>query len=258
MNKQQVKFFLPMVSEFCNNIQNYKGLSKIPGLFLPHVLENYGSAERKYFYVGRDTNGWEKFSKLIQQYKSSELVQYFDENNSWPNVNDFLEYANNKAGGFFTFVTKLHLRLHGVNEDVAANPELDDKYKKLLTEIGWGNINSIETPDSLKRREEWENINKDTYWAVKKYSRIFDRVTYILDIYKPDYIFIFNWDWDAEEFYFKDIKANWIKSEYDETFISTYSVDGYKTKIIWTIHPQRMSYLGMNSDKLLAEILKRL
>jgi hypothetical protein len=124
--------------------------------------------------------------------------------------------------------------------------------------MGYGNLNSIETYLNLEREKTWDTINKDIYWDIKNKSKKFDKLKFIIEIYNPDYIFIFNWieDEDAEALAFSDLNFEWVKEEHIPKTISTYLIKGYNTKIIWTVHPMRLSFLKMNADDLMGKILK--
>ena len=136
--------------------------------------------------------------------------------------------------------------------------ELTEDDERLLEEIGWGNLNSIELPRSLDNQGRWESLNKDYYWDIKEKSRKFDSLKYILDIYDPDYLFIFNWDDGKEEDVFQGLNPLWNKKEYWDKVISTYNFDDYKAKVMWCPHPNRLRWLSMNINELIEEINIRL
>jgi hypothetical protein len=260
MNKQ-IYTYKQIIVDFCNETRQYKNQIDIPGLFLPHVLANYDRANKKYFYVGRDTNGWGSFNDLIIAYENNQIEEYIEKNNNWPGVVDnFLEYTNNKAGGFWTLASKLHLKLNGINETVSINTDIDEKYKVILSEMGYGNLNAIETHQSIKNRDKWNDIDQIIYWDIKSKSRRFDKLKYILDIYSPDYIFIFNWAVDEaeEELAFTDINVEWQENDHIPKILATYLVKDYNSKIIWTIHPRNLSFKEMNIDELIQEISSRI
>lgn len=257
MTKQK-ECYKQLIIDFCNETKIYKNKIDIPGLFLPHGLSNFDTAEKKYFYVGRDTNGWGSLDELLTDFEDNNVEKYIEDNNGWPEtVDDFLEYTNNKSGGFWTLASKLHLRLHGIIEDISINLDIKEDYKDILEGMGYGNLNSIETHQSLKNRGKWDCIDQSIYWDIKSKSRRFDKLKYILDIYNPDYIFIFNWDAD-EELAFSDIDVEWIKEEHIPDICSTYNIKGFNTKIVWTIHPRNLSFKSMNIDELIQIICERI
>ncbi len=255
---KQSEVFLPLLEQFCAATNEYKGKIDLPGLFLPHGLKNYDNAQNKYFYMGRDTNGWgSSFDELIEFNEKEELDKYIDNNNVWPTGDDFLEYTNNSAGGFWTLAARLHLKIKTGHSNYAIRPDLEDKYKELLQDMGWGNLNSIETQQSLDKHGEWDDIDQDIYWKIKSKSRIFDCLNHILDAFQPDYIFIFNWQAD-EEIAFNGLKYKWIKKDHIPDLLSIYRIEDYQTRIIWTIHPRNLSFKGMNIEELIELVVERM
>jgi len=126
----------------------------------------------------------------------------------------------------------------------------------LLNEIGWGNINSIVKPSTLKKLKKWDNLDKNIYYDIKEKSRSFDSIKFILDIYEPDFLFIFNWNDEKEEDVFRDLKPIWNESEHKEGLISTYNFKEYKTKIIWCPHPNNLKYKSLSFEDLIRKIVK--
>jgi len=253
--KQYEEIYLELLKEFLNDVKDYKDKVDMSGLFLPHTLSKYSSAKTKYFYCGQDTYEWTNFSKMIKYYENNDITGYLDENNSWPSVDEIIEYSNNKEGNFWTLIIRLHIYLH--RKKIINVNTITERDKVLLEEIGWGNINSIEIPKTLQNRELWESLDKDCYWDIKEKSRAFDSIKHIMDLYNPDYIFIFNWAESKEEDVFKGLRPNWNKDEYIEGIISTYCFDDYKTKLIWCLHPNSLRYKSMNINELIEEIDKR-
>ena len=75
------EYFLPLVEDFCEAAEEI-GSDGYPrhGLFIPYTFENYHSAQKKIFYMGRDTAGWIKFEEMIEDYKNGSLNEYLDKN----------------------------------------------------------------------------------------------------------------------------------------------------------------------------------
>jgi len=254
---KQIDIYKSLINDFCKETNQYKNKIDIPGIFIPHGLSKYNCAKKKYFYIGRDTNDWCKFNELITFYEENNIEKYIEENN-WPTSSDeFLEYTNNSQGGFWTLAAKLHLKLNGIQEDIQINTQMKNEYKEILEEMGYGNLNSIETKQSLQNRSQWESIDKSIYEDIKQKSKRFDRLKLILDIYNPDYIFIFNWDAD-ENLAFTDLQFERLEHQNIENVCSVYYVKENNTKIIWTIHPNNLRFKGMNINDLITIILERL
>jgi hypothetical protein len=246
MNAKQIETYKPLLDEFCQETKKFKNKIEMPGLFLPHGLENYETAKNKFFYVGRDTAGWIPFNELIDCFENNKIIDYINKND-WPNsLDEVFKQANNNPSSFWNIACRLQLKLNGVKEDLAINTNLSDEYKQILLEMGYGNLNSIETPQSIKNRKEWDSIDKNIYKEIKNKSLKFDNLKFILDIYNPSHIFIFNLKGD-EELAFKNLEYECIQDKEFQNLIAIYTITGYKTKIIWTVHPGSFRYIKKNA-----------
>jgi hypothetical protein len=252
----QKETYLPLLENYLSEVQIYKNKVDLSGVFLPHTLPKYETAKKKYFYCGQDTYWWIPFDKMIQYFENQDISGYIDENNAWPRVEDIIKYSNNKEGNFWTLVIRLHLYLH--NREFANINDLSENDIEILQELGWGNINAVEMPRSLENEGRWDALNKDYYWDIKGKSKGFDSIKYILDVFDPDYIFIFNWDNNKEEDVFKGLNPRWNEHEYWDKTISTYNFAEYKAKVIWCPHPNNLRFKSMNIKDLIEEIEIRL
>ena len=82
--------------------------------------------------------------------------------------------------------------------------------KVILEEIGYGNINAIEQQTSLSKEGYWEERD---------------------DV-------------------FEGMDFEWQKVYYKDKLQAVYTLPGYSTKVIWTSHPRRYSYLGTNIEEM--------
>jgi hypothetical protein len=254
MTKEQV--YMPMLEKYILSVQKYyKKVNDFPGVFLPMIDEKYEKSSIKYFYVGRDTEQWIDFNDMIDFYRNCNLIGYINKNDSWfKEPPGMIKQSGNGAGSFFTMVIRLHIYL---NTGIMVNVnELTDDQKELLKEVGWGNVNSIVKKETLIKLEIW-NQCKNYYWDIKEKSYIFDNLKFIIDIYNPDYIFIFNWADDAtEERILDGLDYNRISDYVTEGFLVPYSSKKYKAKIIWCPHPNRLGRLKTNINKMIGLIDK--
>jgi hypothetical protein len=245
-----------LLSKFYNDIKDFGDIG-IYGLFLPNVMENYFTSSKKYFYMGRDTYYWKDYKDMLDLLKNQNYDDYIKLNNEWLSPKSIIEYSNNSAGAFWTTIIKLHLKLNHYN--LQNVNDITEEETNCLRSLGWGNLNSIEVPQSLEKEVDWDVIDKDKYWKIKDASKSFDKIKLIIDTFQPDYIFIFNWcDSDKENEVFESLNPIWNKDEYIENVISTYNFKEYKTKIIWCPHPARFSYISYNNDQIIEEIMKRI
>lgn len=255
-NTINIDFYKPLLEIFCKSIAPYASKSKYPyGPFIPYTMSEYNNSNLKIFYIGRDTYYWISIDDMMCDFKNNSLENYLLRNSDTVNVDKMLEWKNN-SGAFWTLVVKLHLYLKtGIYYDDVNQLSADEI--ELLQDIGYGNLNAIELPNSLIKEGEWDNINKNEYWIIKQESAIFDRLNLIINAYSPDYIYIFNWE-DRDNI-FEGLKYKWHEEYFEDKFRAVYSIEGHKTKVIWSSHPRRFSFLGTNMKEMvlyLSETLK--
>lgn len=258
--------FDELLKNFCQDFDRSNIDENIPNIFIPHTMYDYENAPIKIFYIGRDTNRWGKLSVLFTEYfDKNNLLDYLPSIAEWMNELGFLEYNKNNAGGFWTLAMRLHLKLKGINEIVPISENIPESMKKYLNDFGWGNINSIETMDSLSKRKYeldnsksvWQIIDKAKYLYTKQRSEKLDKLKYIVDTYAPDFVFIFNWSADEKKYLEGLEVAKLKKHEESKVGLWEYSFKGVNTKLIWTEHPGRLRYNKMNLNELV-EILSKL
>lgn len=238
-----------VLKEFGSNISDYSENIDISGPFVPHVLKRYETAQPKYFYCGQDTYWWVPYARFITASKTDRLDDYLVENDKWLSLENIKDHSGNKAGSFWTLVIRLHLflrtqRLYALSEIYSAEDEI-------LQEIGWGNINAVEVPKSLQNEGRWDSLDHDTYWKIKDKSRPLDSMKLLLDAFKPDVVFIFNWDSSKESDVFRGLDATEDLSKSVPGLLAIYSIAGYDTKIVWCPHPNNLRYKSQNIEGLI-------
>jgi len=251
MTKQE-EIYLPMLDAFCAQFENCY-VSYLYGLFLPNAAPKYNEISPKVFYIGKETKSWEpEFKDMLEYCLTNNAINYIREQNKWLcNQSNILKEAKNP---FWNTIIKLHIYLH-TNKPVTDLRKLNENQLELLNSIGWGNLNSIITKEGLEQySKEWEgdfdwwgeeDISYELYDKIKKESYVFDKLKFVLDIYNPDVIFIFNENKNEEKHYkqFLDgLKLTWCSETkiYDD-FLASYSIEEYNTKIIWTAHPRTLA-----------------
>jgi hypothetical protein len=250
MTKQE-EIYVPMLNDFSAQFKDC-WVSYLYGLFLPNNAPKYYESSPKFFYVGKETKNWEpNFREMLDLCSANNSIEYIKKQNNWIIQGKYFNEAKNP---FWQTIIKLHIYLH-TGEQVTNIKDLNENQKELLKTIGWGNINSIITKEGLDQYAkegdddyDWwgnEDITYNLYDKIKKASRIFDKLKFILDIYNPDIIFIFNENKKEEKDYKQfigELKITGCQETfmYDDYLIS-YNIEGYNTKIIWTKHPRYMS-----------------
>ena len=242
-----IPYFRPLLEDFCKSVSDVDAELVPYGAFLPHVFSTSSyKADKKIFYLGRDTYGWLRFDRMMSLYKEGKLWKYLNEVTYEVDADKALEWKN-AAGAFWPFVLKLHIyiRTGKYVEDLMALEEDSDE-RLSLNEIGYGNMNSMELLQSLKDEDAY--VDEEVYSKVKELSAPLDRIKHILDAYSPDFIFIFNWV-EADEI-FEGLNVTWHERHYIDDKLAVYTIEGYDTKIIWSSHPHRFSYLGENTESM--------
>jgi len=245
--------FLPLLQKFCSEAEklNENELS----IFLPHVMKGYTNAKQKIFYFGQDTVGWTRTAELMNAYKNNQLKQYITGYDEWLNENGFLDYNNNNAFGFWTLIVKLHLRIKGIKVSNSIGSDFHhDENLSLLNDFGYGNVNSMELEESLKKHVIWEQLNTQNYLTLKQQSiEIFDKLKHTIDVYNPDLVFIFNWGSDHEKF-LEGLKYEIEKMDHVNGYFWKITLSS-GTKVFWTVHPNNLRFQGLNIDKFVDEII---
>lgn len=242
-----IRYFRPLLENFCKSVSDVDTELVPYGAFLPHVFStSYYKADKKIFYLGRDTYGWLRFDRMMSLYKEGKLWKYLNEVTYEVDADKALEWKN-AAGAFWPFVLKLHIYIRtGKYVEDLLQMEEDSDERLSLNEIGYGNMNSMELLQSLKDEDAY--VDEEVYAKVKELSAPLDRIKHILDAYSPDFIFIFNWV-EADEI-FEGLNVTWHEKHYIDDKLAVYTIEGYDTKIIWSSHPRRFSYLGENTESM--------
>ena len=261
-------YFLPLVEEFCKTVVEI-GEEAHPenGLFIPYTFENYKSAPKKIFYVGRDTAGWVKFDEMIRDFHRGELSCYLDKNSNvvtaQGNNQDGTDehslrdnWNKNNKWTFWTYCQKLHLYITKGYFGVDITRLTDEDYQ-VIEQMGYGNLNSIEHDKGQKSMGVWSKIaDKEKFHQLRLASRKLDRIKHILDAYSPDLIIILNWEERPDVF--EGIKETWLKEYYIDKLRAVYTIEGYDTKILWSNHPNARSISVFDRIRLIGDTAKEL
>lgn len=245
------EYFLPLLEDFYLKTKDLYDCGYDQGPFIPYTMPLYSKSKLKIFYIGRDTYWWCTYQVLESAYNNSLLSDYMNANKNCIDVNKMLSWKN-KAGAFWTFVCKLHLLIRtGKYYDDITNITPKDEEYKLLEEIGYGNLYSIETQETLNKEERGvlRNISDiEKYHKICNAAQSFEKLKSIIEAYNPDVIFIMTW-LDRDSF-FEGTDYEWQKNYYNDKYRAVYLSKTYKAKIIWTLHPRRFSFLKTNIHEM--------
>lgn len=230
------------------------------GPMLPYVYPRYGESPCRYFYIGRDTYGWDLgsgvgFGDFFAKYDVGDLAEYLRMNctalTTEKRVNGWAGYT----GSFWHVINMLHLRLR--LGKIPAMGDLSAEQIALLNEIGYANLNAIELPATLQKQECWEDIDQDKYWTIKRASEEhLDRYALVHDVFKPTVSIVTTWT-GTEECYFRGMNYEKLADETkDKIKIAVYSVekDGYTSLVVWTYHPSYLPRIKVSCESFVERI----
>ena len=112
-------------------------------------------------------------------------------------------------------------------------------------------MNCVELPRALGKEGLWQSIDQEKYWLLKQFAELhIDPIKNIIKAYHPDYLIILGWG-DTEEHVFRGLSYSCVGSYYEDDYRALYTLRDYATKIIWTSHPSRFSFLGTNQEEMI-------
>ena len=212
---------------------------------LPYVHPAYWNGKRRLFYIGRDTFGWDLggggFSDFFDKYDQGDFAGYLASNASALPLEKRATGWAGWTGSFWHAMNLLHLRIR-LGRIVESDAEVANE-KAVLAEMGYGNLNSIELPESLQNEKCWDSIDTDKYWRIKAASqKHLDRYELLFDAFAPDVSIIASWS-GSEGDYFKGMEYEKIGDETKGKLkVAVYRVskESRSSVVVWTYHP---SYL---------------
>ena len=244
INKQ---YYLPLLKDFCDKTFSlYEGVYD-QGPFIPYVMSNYCNAPTKIMYIGRDTYYWEPFETLRKAYLDENLDSYLDANIRCVTTDKMLEWKNS-SGSFYNMINKLHLLLR-TGKFFSDITTIGAAEKELLEEIGYGNLYSIEIPQTIKKRyQDNTYCFPNEYWEICNAAKPFETLKSMIEAYCPDYIFVFSWI-DKEDFFGGTDYAQ-RQEWYENGFRAVYTSKQHHAKVIRTLHPNRFKFLQTSVEEM--------
>ena len=241
-------YFSPIIQEYTERYQEVRNCGYWQMPFVPYTFPEYSTMPLKVFFVGRDTYYWQEYDEKYVGHP--EL--YAEDNADYVTIEKIREDFG-KEGRFWNMVAKVQLLLQtGVyHKSLDGLTEAD---WKLLEGIGYGNLFSIETKDTLENkksetegRSEYDDIHdKAAYQKLRQTARPFETLKTIFSAYgEPDIVFVLSWrdndfleglDYEKQEEFFED------------GIMDVYLSRTHKTRVVWTSGPGRFSRLRTNAE----------
>ena len=240
--------YAPLIEKFYKEAAPYYGCGYPYGPFIPYTMPRYPQAGKKIVYIGRDTYYWAGREALMKSMRDGKPEDYLTVNSKVLKPEDIVNGYNNNSGSFWNFVAKLHLLIRtGHYYDDIRQTGADEL--RLIEEIGYGNLNSIELPKTLENEGTLNEITSmEDYGKLRNAGQVFEKIKTILEAYHPDLIVILNWE--ERDDIFDGLHVHWQKDYYIDARRAVYTIDGYATRIIWTSHPRRFSFLKTNPQEM--------
>lgn len=212
---------------------------------LPYVHPEYWEISPRIFYIGRDTYGWDLggggFSDFFDCYDAGDFESYLKKNAEALPLEDRMTSWAGRTGSFWQVANLLHLRIRSGR--IVDTGNLTVSERAVLAEMGYGNLNSIELPDSLRNQGCWNDIDESKYRTIKAASeKYLDRYGLLLDAFSPDVSIILSWS-GIEADYFREMDYAKIADETKGKLkVAVYRVskEPRSSIVVWTYHP---SYL---------------
>ena len=151
MNDINYSFFAPLFEDYIEKSKVVRkcGYWQLP--FIPYTFPNYKTSPKKFFYVGRDTYYWCEYDSMYDENGEAAPLTYLMNNANYVSTEN-IRNDWGKSGAFWNMVGKLHLQLLTGTYHESID-ELSIKDWELLKGIGYGNLFSIELPDTLKKKK---------------------------------------------------------------------------------------------------------
>lgn len=236
MNYINKEYYLPLLDEFYRVAgDDLKKCGYDQNPFVPYTFSNYNKAERKVFFIGQDTFYWEP--QIEEPYNQENLNKYLERNAASMTLDKIPNWGNKTC--FWGMVARLQLMLHlgSYKDDITI---LSDDEWDIVSEIGYGNLNSIELLSTIKKRGECEITNLEAYYRVVEAAAPLQSLVGILNAYHPDLVFVLAWSGYANEL----IDAGFLRQEklLEKPFRDVYIHPTTKQVVIWSNHPSSYSF----------------
>jgi len=179
--------FIPRIQAFIETVENLD-TSGIPEPHFPHWGVDYADTPVRIGIIGRDTRSWGHMPAFIEAVKSDPQQALYRGKGEFDAL-DFTGWTNNFGRTFWDTSMKVLAALHGVEDWKSL------KRRELtapLRSFFWANVNSVERFEVSPRAN---SVPWDVWRKVKSASEHhLDSFRAILDILRPQVVFLMNWD----------------------------------------------------------------
>ncbi len=214
------------------------GTDGIPEPHLPLWGSEYNAANIKIGIFGRDTRSWGSMVDFLDHAKKCPEASIFRKQRTFREF-EFTKWTNNFGKTFWDTALRILAGIHGIEDWKSLKKR---KNENVLNSFLWGNTNSVEKYKvTAKRRgvpfDVWKNVKTAS-------ERHFDSLENILQIFRPDVLFILNWSLPSA---FVDIPIMW---ENNGDHLAHAFIPETNTNIFLTAHPS-----WLNKKKLYEKVI---
>lgn len=262
-NQKYQEYIIPKLQEFWNEHQeDYVNSGLTDGLFLPHVMKEYDTSDKKIFYIGQDAPYWLSADKMAELFNKGNYSEYIEENNKVMRLLESRLAWGNSPSAFWTMVNKLHIYLMTGEwkQDIA---KLTSREMSLLNSVGYGNVNCIPLKHTIENYGSWDDVNPDLYIKIRKALFPIEQLKGIISVFEPDIIIILtsHVNYFIEENLFNNLDISWLSMIYESgPHISAGTIYNGKKKcqIAWASNPNRYRFIATNMYEVSSKIKEAL
>ena len=152
-------------------------------------------------------------------------------------------------------MNRTQLALNGEKYDSLQN--ISESQRKILNQLGWGNIFSLELPETIVKYgvEFNKSFDHSVYSELLKSTQKISKLKNIIEAFHPDYVVILAWKY-VEDWYLDGLDAKYIAEESIDNLLRVYKLNN-GTKVFWTYHPQALCRKSQNLDELIRMFIDR-
>ncbi|MEP7143089.1 MAG: hypothetical protein ABI707_09480 [Ferruginibacter sp.] len=234
-----IQEYAPLVKQF---IEEIKGVNSegLPAPHLPVYGAGYDDPENyKIAFVGWETRENVNLKEFISLYQESSIkavressikavLEWWDEDFSEEEGFIFANgYHNHSGNDFWGFIFKFLSVFYNKNDWREVK---DGKFPAILKSFVWANLESIERFEITDRGL---SANIEDYNKVKKASLVFEKASYLVNVFSPKIIIVLRWQEDD----------SWLTESYGcrairiADHLDYYFIESTKTHIFWSAHP---------------------
>jgi len=233
--------YISLIEQFKKNlISSGINLSQIdrhlPAPFIPTYGKYYSESKLKIAFVGQDAN----YNPRLNQFFDDPEILWFSDVVNYDELDpsgypELLNYT--KGNSFWKFVLKILASVYQVDDwSNISNDWKSELNKKILGSFVHGNVYSV--PNIIPDKYIDAGVNIDVVKKIKEASKIFDKLTHVINVFKPNVVLLTHWNANDDWF---DVELG-EPEKLDPKCVWYYFIKKTNTHLYWTKHPSGMRY----------------